>query len=79
MRSTSVVVPTVGGPRLERVQRSLARQTVEHEVTVVDDGSPARRPRGRDDRDASLLLIGQGTSEIQRMVIGKKVLARNKL
>ena len=30
-------------------------------------------------RDAPLLLIGEGTSEIQRMVIGKKVLERNKL
>jgi alkylation response protein AidB-like acyl-CoA dehydrogenase len=28
-------------------------------------------------RDAPLLLIGEGTSEIQRMVIGKKVLERN--
>ena len=30
-------------------------------------------------RDAPLLLIGEGTSEIQRMVIGKKVLQRNKV
>ena len=30
-------------------------------------------------RDAPLLLIGEGTSEIQKMVIGKKVLARNKI
>ena len=30
-------------------------------------------------RDAPLLLIGEGTSEIQRMVIGKKLLARNKI
>jgi alkylation response protein AidB-like acyl-CoA dehydrogenase len=30
-------------------------------------------------RDAPLLLIGEGTSEIQRMVIGRKVLERNKL
>ena len=30
-------------------------------------------------RDAPLLLIGEGTSEIQRMVIGKKVLQRNKI
>lgn len=30
-------------------------------------------------RDAPLLLIGEGTSEIQRMVIGKKVLERNKI
>jgi len=29
-------------------------------------------------RDAPLLLIGEGTSEIQRMVIGKKLLARHK-
>jgi alkylation response protein AidB-like acyl-CoA dehydrogenase len=29
-------------------------------------------------RDAPLLLIGEGTSEIQRMVIGKKLLERNK-
>jgi alkylation response protein AidB-like acyl-CoA dehydrogenase len=30
-------------------------------------------------RDAPLLLIGEGTSEIQKMVIGKKLLARNKI
>jgi alkylation response protein AidB-like acyl-CoA dehydrogenase len=30
-------------------------------------------------RDAPLLLIGEGTSEIQRMVIGRKLLERNKL
>jgi alkylation response protein AidB-like acyl-CoA dehydrogenase len=30
-------------------------------------------------RDAPLLLIGEGTSEIQRMVIGKKVLERHKI
>ncbi len=30
-------------------------------------------------RDAPLLLIGEGTSEIQRMVIGRKLLARHKL
>src|SRR6201989_3023428 len=30
-------------------------------------------------RDAPLLLIGEGTSEIQRMVIGKKILQRNKV
>jgi alkylation response protein AidB-like acyl-CoA dehydrogenase len=30
-------------------------------------------------RDAPLLLIGEGTSEIQKMVIGKKVLERNKV
>ena len=30
-------------------------------------------------RDAPLLLIGEGTSEIQRMVIGKKLLERNRL
>src|SRR5215216_2782442 len=30
-------------------------------------------------RDAPLLLIGEGTSEIQRIVIGKKLLERNKL
>jgi alkylation response protein AidB-like acyl-CoA dehydrogenase len=30
-------------------------------------------------RDAPLLLIGEGTSEIQRMVIGKKLLERNKV
>ena len=28
-------------------------------------------------RDAPLLLIGEGTSEIQRMVIGKKLLERH--
>src|SRR4051794_21469810 len=30
-------------------------------------------------RDAPLLLIGEGTSEIQRMVIGRKLIARNRL
>src|SRR4029450_5958809 len=30
-------------------------------------------------RDAPLLLIGEGTSEIQRMVIGKKLLQRHKV
>jgi len=30
-------------------------------------------------RDAPLLVIGEGTSEIQRMVIGKKLLERNKI
>ncbi len=30
-------------------------------------------------RDAPLLLIGEGTSEIQKMVIGKTLLARNKI
>src|ERR1700755_3550914 len=30
-------------------------------------------------RDAPLLLIGEGTSEIQRMVIGRKLIARSKL
>ena len=40
MTSISVVVPTLGGPRLARVLRSLAEQTAAHEVIVVDDGSP---------------------------------------
>jgi len=35
--SISVVVPTVGGPRLERVLASLAVQTAAHELIVVDD------------------------------------------
>ena len=30
-------------------------------------------------RDAPLLLIGEGTSEIQRMVIGKKLIERNRI
>ena len=30
-------------------------------------------------RDAPLLLIGEGPSEIQRMVIGKKLLQRHKI
>jgi alkylation response protein AidB-like acyl-CoA dehydrogenase len=30
-------------------------------------------------RDAPLLLIGEGTSEIQRMVIGRKLIARSKI
>ncbi len=41
MSSISVVVPTVGGPRLARVLDSLAAQSAEHQVIVVDDGSPA--------------------------------------
>jgi N-acetylglucosaminyl-diphospho-decaprenol L-rhamnosyltransferase len=39
MTSISVVVPTLGGPRLDRVLRSLAAQTVPAQVIVVDDGS----------------------------------------
>jgi hypothetical protein len=39
MKAISVVVPTLGGPRLARVLDSLAGQTVEHETLVVDDGS----------------------------------------
>jgi alkylation response protein AidB-like acyl-CoA dehydrogenase len=30
-------------------------------------------------RDAPLLLIGEGTSEIQRMIIGRKLIERNKI
>jgi alkylation response protein AidB-like acyl-CoA dehydrogenase len=30
-------------------------------------------------RDAPLLIIGEGTSEIQKMVIGRKLLERNKI
>jgi alkylation response protein AidB-like acyl-CoA dehydrogenase len=30
-------------------------------------------------RDAPLLLIGEGTSEIQKMVIGRKHIERNKI
>ena len=30
-------------------------------------------------RDAPLLLIGEGTSEIQKMVIGRKLLERHKI
>ncbi len=30
-------------------------------------------------RDAPLLLIGEGTSEIQRMVIGRKLIQRNRV
>ena len=30
-------------------------------------------------RDAPLLLIGEGTSEIQRMVIGRKLIEQNKI
>ncbi|MFL5870447.1 MAG: glycosyltransferase [Solirubrobacterales bacterium] len=41
MTSISVVVPTLGGPRLDRVLRSLAEQTVAHQTIVVDDGSPS--------------------------------------
>ncbi|MGN6215449.1 MAG: acyl-CoA dehydrogenase family protein, partial [Solirubrobacterales bacterium] len=40
--------------------------------------SPEFRPE-RYYRDAPLLLIGEGTSEIQRMVIGKKLLQRHKI
>jgi alkylation response protein AidB-like acyl-CoA dehydrogenase len=34
---------------------------------------------GRLYRDAPLLLIGEGTSEIQKMVIGRTLLKRNKI
>jgi N-acetylglucosaminyl-diphospho-decaprenol L-rhamnosyltransferase len=54
--SISVVVPTVGGPRLERVLDSLAAQTVDHRVIVVDDGSPAGVGAGGDDRVEVLRL-----------------------
>ena len=40
MSSISVVVPTLGGPRLARVLDSLAAQTADHQLIVVDDGSP---------------------------------------
>jgi GT2 family glycosyltransferase/glycosyltransferase involved in cell wall biosynthesis len=40
MSSISVVVPTLGGPRLDRVLHSLEAQTVTAQVIVVDDGSP---------------------------------------
>ena len=30
-------------------------------------------------RDAPLLLIGEGTSEIQKMVIGRKLVGRHKI
>lgn len=35
----TVVVPTLGGPRLARMLESLAAQTVEHQTIVVDNGS----------------------------------------
>jgi N-acetylglucosaminyl-diphospho-decaprenol L-rhamnosyltransferase len=56
VRSISVVVPTVGGPRLERVLASLAGQTVDHRVIVVDDGSPDGVDAGGDDRVEVLRL-----------------------
>lgn len=41
MRSATVIVPTVAGrERLRGVLDSLAAQTVEHDVIVVDNGSP---------------------------------------
>ena len=40
MTAISVVVPTLGGPRLERALASLAAQSVAAQVIVVDDGSP---------------------------------------
>jgi GT2 family glycosyltransferase len=40
LSSVSVVVPTLGGPRLGRVLGSLAEQTADHQLIVVDDGSP---------------------------------------
>jgi GT2 family glycosyltransferase/glycosyltransferase involved in cell wall biosynthesis len=43
--AVSVVVPTLGGDRLERLLDSLARQTAEHETLVVDNGSPGRAVR----------------------------------
>ena len=41
MTAISVVVPTIGGPRLARVLDSLAGQTLPHQTLVVDDGSGA--------------------------------------
>ena len=52
MSSISVVVPTLGGSRLERVLDSLAAQTADAEVIVVDDGSTGASVAGRvGDRD----------------------------
>ena len=53
-------------------------------VPAMSPASRGQWPRPRPDpvrlyRDAPLLLIGEGTSEIQKMVIGKKVLERNKI
>jgi GT2 family glycosyltransferase/glycosyltransferase involved in cell wall biosynthesis len=39
-RSATVIVPTLGGERLDRVLVSLAGQTVAHQTIVVDDGGP---------------------------------------
>ena len=63
---------------------------VEHERRALDDPPVVDgRVRGDDDRevdalerlyrDAPLLLIGEGTSEIPRMVIGRKLLQRHKI
>jgi alkylation response protein AidB-like acyl-CoA dehydrogenase len=41
-------------------------------------GPPGPYETERLDRDAPLLVIGEGTSDAQRMVIAKKLLERNK-
>jgi N-acetylglucosaminyl-diphospho-decaprenol L-rhamnosyltransferase len=39
MTSASVIVPSLSGDRVARLLRSLAKQTAEHQVLVVDNGS----------------------------------------
>jgi GT2 family glycosyltransferase/glycosyltransferase involved in cell wall biosynthesis len=61
--SISVVVPTVGGPRLARVLDSLAEQSADHQVIVVDDGSPAGiEVEGRDRVEVLRLDTNSGFS-----------------
>ncbi len=39
-RAATVIVPTLGGPRLGRMLESLAAQTASHQTIVVDNGAP---------------------------------------
>ena len=43
------------------------------------NGYAAEYPIERLYRDAPLMIVGEGTSEIQRMVIGRTLLRRHKL
>ncbi len=40
--TATVIVPTLGGKRLERMLDSLAGQSVAHQTIVVDNGSRRR-------------------------------------
>jgi N-acetylglucosaminyl-diphospho-decaprenol L-rhamnosyltransferase len=57
MTAVSVVVPTLGGPRLARALESLAVQTVPHETLVVDDGTGDPEIAGLVARHADAQLV----------------------